>query len=102
VRVCGTWFLGDWADSGSSAASTELLMRMQMRMKLPHHACEQNLKQSKRNLITHTHIYTHCRCTSRMLCCTIVHEEQNHIYEATGCKFPYFIFYPRNGNDNSI
>jgi len=41
---------GDLAESGSSAASTELLMRMQTRMKLPQYACEQNLKQIRRNL----------------------------------------------------
>jgi len=35
AALVNTWFLGDLAESGSSAASTELLMRMQTRMKLP-------------------------------------------------------------------
>lgn len=50
TAVSVTWFLDDLADSGSSAASTELLIRMQTRMKLPQYACEQNLKHNSRNL----------------------------------------------------
>jgi len=45
-----TWFLKDFACSGSSVASTELLMRMQTRMKFPQYGWTQIPWQATRNL----------------------------------------------------